>query len=257
MSRARSKKRTSGGGDGARSARVVFGVGPVGELLSRRPDTIERILIRAAPRGRILELGERAAAAGLRVEEAEPNALEAAAGASANHQGVVAFAGAYPYAELEDLIEEARGRPIVVLDGVTDPHNLGAICRSAHLFDAAGVVIGRDRAAPVNAVATKASAGATEYLAIAQVTNVARALAEVREHNIWRAQIAATRDSRPLSEIDRTLPLALVMGSEGRGLRALVARETDFAFAIPMTADGVGSFNVSVAAAIALYELSR
>lgn len=238
--------------------RVVFGLGPVEELLGRDPGSIEKLEIRREARGRLAELAERARSAGVRVSLVESAALEAAAGEGARHQGVVARAGAYEYADLDDLIA-AAGDParVLVLDGVTDPRNFGAICRSAYLLGADGIVVGKDRSAPVNAAATKAAAGATEYLSIARVTNLARALGEMREAGWWRALIAATPEARPLGEIDGTCPLALVVGSEGSGVRPLVAKNTDFAYAIPMRAGGVGSLNVAVAASLALYELAR
>src|SRR5690606_20766285 len=112
--------------------------------------------------------------------------------------------------------------------------NFGAICRTAYLLGADGIVVTKDRAAPINAAATKAAAGATELLPIGRVTNLARALEELREAGWWRAQIAATPDARPLEEIDASSSFALVLGSVGRGVRPLVARHTVFAFAIPM-----------------------
>lgn len=240
------------------SGRVVYGLGPIEELLRRRPGSIQRLEIRGRPRGRLAEIAERARVAGIAVAEVDAAALERAAGPGANHQGAVARAGPYDYADLDDLIAGAADPArVLVLDGVTDPRNFGAICRSAYLLGADGIVVGKDRAAPVNAAATKAAAGATEYLRIAQVTNLARALGELREAGWWRALVAAAPDARPLSEIDRSLPWALVLGSEGKGVRPLVARQTDVAHAIDMRRGGVGSLNVAVAASIALYELAR
>jgi 23S rRNA (guanosine2251-2'-O)-methyltransferase len=187
--------------------------------------------------------------------------LAARAGAGANHQGVVAIAAAYEYAELSELCTVAteRGEPalILVLDEVTDPHNLGAVLRSAHLFGAHGVVIPHDRSAPVNAVVTKVSAGASEYIRVARVTNLARALAELKQAGLWLAALAVGPASRPLWEFDGSGPIGLVLGSEGKGIRRRVAQACDHHVVIPMSGAGVGSFNVSVVAGVALYEIAR
>ena len=238
--------------------RIVYGLGPIEELIRRRPASITRLELRRGGGKRLTEVADAARAAGVAVAEVEEPALDAAAGPAATHQGAVARVGAYPYADLDDLIAGARDPGLIlILDGVTDPRNLGAICRTAYLLGADGIVVGKDRAAPINAAATKAAAGATELLSIAQVTNLARALEELREAGWWRAQIAATSEARPLDEIDASSSLALVLGSEGRGVRPLVARHTDFAFAIPMSGRGIGSLNVAVAASVALYEIAR
>ncbi len=239
------------------SERLVYGLGPLEELVNKRANRIVRILVRAGARGRLQELAETAIRAGLEVHAASAAELDQLAGPNAVHQGAIAICGPFQYASLEELIDAPSQGPLVVLDGVTDPHNLGAICRSAYLLGAAGLVIGRDRAASITPVVTKASAGSSEHLAITSVTNIARTLEELRDHDIWRAQIAATEHSQPITDIDSTRRWALVLGAEGRGLRPLVARKTDQAFVIPMAAGGVGSFNVSVATALALYELTR
>jgi 23S rRNA (guanosine2251-2'-O)-methyltransferase len=148
---------------------------------------------------------------------------------------------------------------VVALDGVEDPRNLGAILRSAYLLGADGVIIPEHRAAQMTAIVAKASAGASELIAVAQVGNLVRALEELRELGLWRVAVDATADAQPLEAIDGALPLCLVLGGEGSGVRPLVARNCDFHAVIPM-ADGrgaIGSFNVSVAAALALYEIRR
>jgi 23S rRNA (guanosine2251-2'-O)-methyltransferase len=237
--------------------RLVYGLGPVAELLARRPETVGELAVKSDGGPRVIELADRARAAGIAVSPLSALELDLLAGEGANHQGAIARCGPYPYADLDDLVAGDGRSLVVVLDGVTDPRNLGAICRSAYLFGATGVVIGKDRSAAISAAATKASAGATECLAIAQVTNISRALGELRDAGLWRALIAAVDGARPLPEIDASVDLALVLGSEGKGIRPLVAKQTDFAFAIPMSGQAVGSLNVSVAASIALYEIAR
>jgi 23S rRNA (guanosine2251-2'-O)-methyltransferase len=179
----------------------------------------------------------------------------------ARHQGVIAETRPYRYAEPEDMLAaaEAAGEPplIVVLDGVTDPHNLGAIARSAYLMGAHGLIVPRDRSAEVNPTSTKVSAGAVEHLAIAQVTNLFRTLGELKDHGLWIHGVAAEEGAQELAATDLRGPVCLVLGSEGAGLRPLVARQCDLFTVIPMVGSQVGSFNVSVAAAIALYECRR
>ena len=174
------------------------------------------------------------------------------------HQGFVAIAGSYAYKELHEIVAKAK-KPglLVALDGVTDPHNLGAVVRSALLLGADGVIIPKDRSAQVTALVTKTSAGASEHLPIAQVTNLVRALEELREEGYWSAAIASGPKAVPLQQVSSDTSLVLVLGSEGKGLRPLVDKTCDFHLEIPMAASAVGSFNVSVAAAIALYEVAR
>jgi 23S rRNA (guanosine2251-2'-O)-methyltransferase len=175
------------------------------------------------------------------------------------HQGVVAVTGEYPYAELGQVIEaaQASGAPplILVLDSVQDPQNLGALCRSAHVLGAHGVVIPRDRAVGVTPTVVKASAGATEHTRVALVTNVARALDELREAGIWIAGAVADSGVLPW-KADLRVPMALVLGSEGKGIRPLVLRGCDVLVRIPMVGR-VASLNVAAAGSILLYEAAR
>jgi 23S rRNA (guanosine2251-2'-O)-methyltransferase len=173
---------------------------------------------------------------------------------------VIAWLGAFGYADVEDLLDATpAGQPalLVALDGVEDPRNLGAIIRSAYLLGVGGIIIPEHRAAQVTAVVAKASAGASELVPIAQVGNLVRALEQLREAGLWRVAVHAAPNAQPISTIDGTLPLVVVLGAEGFGVRPLVAKNCDFHAMIPMQRTAVGSFNVSVAAAIALYELSR
>jgi 23S rRNA (guanosine2251-2'-O)-methyltransferase len=245
--------------------RRIYGVGPVRELVHARAGRIEVLYVepgRASKRGDAVgELVAAARAAGVSVEERSRAELDRMAEADARHQGVIAITGAFAYAELDDLVAAAaaRGEPalVVALDGVQDPHNLGAIIRSAYVMGAHGVVIPEHRAAAVTPVVTKASAGATELLPLSVVTNLSRALGELKEAGLWAAAVASSPEATPIDQLDATGPLVLVLGAEGSGVRPLVAKSCDFHVEIPMGASGVGSLNVSVAAGIALYEVAR
>lgn len=244
--------------------RVIYGAGPVRELIARRPNTVRAVWVDPQRAGRstsdpIAAIVVAARAAGIRVEDRDRKTLDHAAGPDARHQGVIAWLGAFDYVEVAAMIPAAGPALLLALDGVEDPRNLGAILRSAYLLGADGVIIPEHRAAQVTAIVAKASAGASELVAIAKVGNLVRALDELRELGLWRVAVAATEDAQPIETIDGTLPLCLVLGAEGTGVRPLVANNCDFHAVIPM-AEGrsaIGSFNVSVAASLALYEVRR
>ena len=242
--------------------RSVYGVGPVREIVARRPQSVKVIWVDPQRAGKsagdpVAQIVQAARAAGIRVEDRDRNALETAAGEGARHQGIVAWLGAFGYADIDDMIPQDEPALLVVLDGVEDPRNLGAILRSAYLLGAHGVIIPEHRAAQVTAVVAKASAGASELVPIAQVGNLVRALEQLRELGLWRVAVHAEHDAKPISQIDGKLPLVLVLGAEGTGVRPLVAKNCDFHALIPMQRSAVGSFNVSVAGALALYEIRR
>jgi 23S rRNA (guanosine2251-2'-O)-methyltransferase len=176
---------------------------------------------------------------------------------TAAHQGVVAVTGAKQYNDLNDVIEAKRGKYslLVVLDGVEDPHNLGAIMRTADAAGANGVIIPERRAASVTGTVTKASAGASEHLPIARVTNIARTVEELKDSNVWTVGLDE-RGKQIYDEIDYNMDCALVLGAEGKGLHDLVKKKCDFLVSIPMLGK-VPSLNVSVAGGIVLYEIMR
>ncbi len=246
-------------------SRKIWGVGPVRELLRARASAVRLLHVaaeRADARGKdpVAELTALARAAGVAVKVGGPRDLDALCGEpGARHQGVVAVTDDFRYAALGDLIAAAGDAPplIVVLDGVQDPHNLGAVIRSAYVLGAHGVVIPEHRAAEVTPTVTKASAGATELLPIVIAKNLVRALEELKAAGLWLCAVAAVPAARPIGELDLTGPLALVLGAEGEGVRPLVARTCDLHALIPMARSGVGSLNVSVAAGVALFEVAR
>jgi 23S rRNA (guanosine2251-2'-O)-methyltransferase len=229
---------------------VVTGMNVVRELLaSTQP--VDRIWLR--PDG-AADVVERARARRIPVEQVAADGLARLAGGAA-HQGVVARVPAYRYAELEQVVR-AAGSAVLVLDGIQDPQNLGAILRTARAVGVAGVVLPKDRAVAVTSAVVAASAGHAFGVRVARVTNLARACEALKEGGWWLVALTATTQRSVFDlagEVDRP---ALVMGSEGSGIRQLVQRGCDFEATIPM-APGVESLNVSVAAAVALYALTH
>jgi 23S rRNA (guanosine2251-2'-O)-methyltransferase len=238
--------------------RTVHGVNPVRELLRAGGDAAEVWVAEGAERGRLGEILRLAREAGVRLKEAPRQKLDRLAGTD-RHQGVVAVVADYRYRDLADLLELARGRGepplLVLLDGIEDPQNLGAIIRSAHALGAHGVVIPKDRAAGITAAAAKASAGAVEHCPVARVTNVAQAMETMKESGIWTVGLAADGPAE-IASVDLAAPTALVVGSEGQGLRRLVRERCDHVVRIPMSGE-IGSLNASSSAAVCLYEAAR
>ena len=169
------------------------------------------------------------------------------------HQGVAARVEGYPYSGLEEILSVPEPL-ILVLDGVTDPRNLGAVLRAADGAGASGVVIPKDKAVGVTAAAVKSSAGASEHVRVARVTNLRRAVEAMKGANIW--VYAAEAGGTDFAKLDLAGPVALVLGSEGRGVRRLVREACDGTVSIPMLG-AVSFLNVSVAAAVLLYEARR
>jgi 23S rRNA (guanosine2251-2'-O)-methyltransferase len=236
--------------------RVLYGSNPVKERLLAKGEVSELYLQEGLKSGP--ELEKLARAAGVRARRASRERLDQLAGTD-RHQGVVALVPDFRYAELEEILSAAKagGEPplVVLLDGVEDPQNLGAVLRSAQALGAHGVVIPKDRAAGVTPAAVKASAGAAERCRVARVTNIARTLEELKEAGLWTVALAADGD-RELGAVDLAGPIALVLGSEGEGVRPLVRRSCDFVARIPMKG-GFESLNVAASATVALYETVR
>jgi 23S rRNA (guanosine2251-2'-O)-methyltransferase len=172
------------------------------------------------------------------------------------HQGIAAEVRPVDRYDVADLVQGARDTPlIVVLDGIEDPHNVGAILRTADAAGVDGVIRQSRRAAPLDGAAAKASAGAVSHVKVADVVNIARALEELKEAGVWTVGLAGDSAKR-LDQVDLTVPTALVLGAEGSGLRRLVRDRCDWLASIPMRGH-VQSLNVSVAAGIALFEAVR
>jgi 23S rRNA (guanosine2251-2'-O)-methyltransferase len=241
------------------SERIVFGIRPVDELVRARPRDVTVVYVADGTRSPEIErVVQTAKERGVTVEF-RPRQLVADLAGDAVHQGVVAIAGQFRYVTVNDILKaaaQAGEAPLVVLlDGITDPHNLGAIVRSAEVLGAHGVVIPAHRAAPVTAGAVKASAGATERVRIAEVVNLLKAIDGLRAGGV-RVLGAGAGSGERLDNVDLRGPTALVVGAEGKGMREAVARRCDGLFHIPQRGV-VSSLNASVAAAIALYEAAR
>ena len=174
------------------------------------------------------------------------------------HQGVIAYAAAYEYAEVDDILKiaEEKGEPpfLFLLDGIEDPHNLGAIIRTANLAGAHGVIIPKRRAVGLTATVAKTSAGALNYTPVAKVTNLAKNIEELKQKGIWF--VCAAMNGTPMDDLDLQGPIGLVIGSEGEGVSRLVRESCDFIASIPMKGD-IDSLNASVAAGVMAYEIVR
>lgn len=174
------------------------------------------------------------------------------------HQGVIAYAAAYEYAQVEDMLKAAEEKEeapfLILLDNIEDPHNLGAIIRTANVVGAHGVIIPKRRAVGLTATVAKASAGALNYTPVAKVTNLTQTIKELKERGIWF--VCADMDGEPMYGLDLKGPIGLVIGSEGEGVGKLVKENCDFNAAIPM-AGNIDSLNASVAAGVLAYEIVR
>ena len=174
------------------------------------------------------------------------------------HQGVIAYTSAYQYAEVEDMLKKARekGEPpfLFLLDNIEDPHNLGAIIRTANLAGAHGVIIPKNRAVGLTAAVASASAGALNYTPVAKVTNLGQTIEELKKEGLWF--VCADMDGTTMYQLDLKGPIGLVIGSEGDGVGRLVKEKCDFVASIPMKGD-IDSLNASVAAGVLAYEIVR
>lgn len=174
------------------------------------------------------------------------------------HQGVIAYAAAYEYAEVEDILNDAKEKGedpfIILLDSIEDPHNLGAMIRTAHQAGAHGIIIPKRRAVGLTATVAKTSAGAINYLPVAKVTNLSQTIEELKEKGLWF--VCADMDGELMYKMDLKGPIGLVIGSEGEGVGRLIKEKCDFTAKIPMYGN-VDSLNASVAMAVLSYEIVR
>ena len=235
---------------------VIFGRHPVLEALKSGRSLIRLLVARGSHGAAVDEIFSQARKARIPYDTRERSFLDRIAGP--NHQGVVAYLAARTYVDFAQLLSglDPRSAFLVFLDGIQDPHNLGAIIRSAHAVGADGVVLQERGAVGLTGSAVKASAGAVEHIPVCRVPNLQKGLHQTRDSGLWIVGLEAEGD-HCFTEVDYRTPCAVVVGSEGKGLRRLVRDACDFRVRIPMAMHQVGSFNASVAAGLVLYEVLR
>ena len=240
-----------------RGADVIAGRNAVAEAL-RAGRAIDSVYLRRGDQsGPLRALAQKAKAAGAVIKEADPKKLDYLCG-GANHQGVVAIAAVKEYAAVEDLfaLAQARGEPpfFLVCDELEDPHNLGAVIRTAECAGAHGVIVPKRHSVGLTWAVGKASAGAVEHLPVARVGNLAAFIDQLKERGVW--VYAADMDGSPWCQTDFTGPVALVIGSEGKGVGRLIKEKCDFTVSLPLKGK-INSLNASVAAGVLCYEVAR
>jgi 23S rRNA (guanosine2251-2'-O)-methyltransferase len=237
----------------------VYGLHAIGAVLTRAPERLlELWMVQPRDDARARDLRDRAHAAGVRIQTASSESLAKLVGDVAHQGAVAAVRPLKPWDEhdLRENLSQINGDPLLlVLDGVTDPHNLGACLRTADAAGVHAVIIPKDRSAAVDGVVRKVATGAAEFVPVASVTNLARVLDQLKEQGIWVVGMGAEA-SQTLYQADLKRPLALILGAEGSGMRRLTRERCDFVVRIPM-AGQVESLNVSVAAGVALFEAHR
>ena len=235
---------------------VLHGINSVAEAIKASPGKIERICVeRGQKNPRIQEIIELARQSHIRISFEEKSWLDRKA-EGARHQGVLCFAAEMGTLDTEDILEQAKSPGLlIILDGIEDPHNLGAILRSAEAAGADGVFLPQHRSAALSAAVVTASAGAASHIKLARVPNIVQLIESLKKRGYWVAGLDAA-GSVSLWEIDLTVPTVLILGSEGRGLHRLVKDKCDFVVSLPIRGV-VSSYNVSVSAGIALYEALR
>lgn len=237
-------------------ADTIIGRNAVMEALKSDRE-IEKLILGKGLEGSIKKIAGMAKDKKIPIDYSEKAALDRMAGGK-NHQGVIARVSQYEYCAVEDILRRARerGEPpfIAVLDGLEDPHNLGAVMRSAECSGVHGIIIPKRRSAGLTETVAKASAGAIEYMLCAKVSNIGRAVDKLKEQGVWVA--ACDMDGQTYTKQDLTGSLAIVIGSEGSGISRLVREKCDFAVSIPMKGN-ITSLNASNAAAILMYEVVR
>jgi 23S rRNA (guanosine2251-2'-O)-methyltransferase len=243
----------------AQNENLVFGINPVLEMLHARGGDVDELLLAiGSERDALIRVAREARRRGLRVVSVERKVLDRLAEGQ-RHQGVIARVKAYEYFAFEGLLQriaaDASAEWILILDGLTDPRNFGALLRTAEAAGIHHVVIPKDRSVEITAMAVKASAGAAYHVNVSRVTNLRRAIEQLKERGYWIVGLdSGSRET--IYEKDYPARLAIVLGSEGKGMRPIILRECDFLVSIPMLGK-VASLNVGAAAAIFFYEMLR
>ena len=232
---------------------IIFGRAPVLEAL-KNSHPIDKIIIKSGPYAKsLIPVIDEAKKKNIVIQQADAARLDRLSDGG-NHQGVVAMVSAYSYVTVRDIVNGKDNAFVIICDKITDPHNLGAIIRTANCVGADGVIIPKRESAGVNSVVMKTSAGAVEYTPVAKVTNLAQTIDELKEQGFWIT--AADMDGQSMYDIDYSGKIAIVVGSEGKGVSRLVREKCDFIAQIPMYGD-INSLNASVAAAVLMYEALR
>ena len=246
-------------GDGAAqevNKNILIGRNPVMEALKADRD-VDKLLVGKGLEGSIVKIIGMAKDKGIPIIYSDKPALDRVAG-SGNHQGVIAYVSSYEYKELEDVLALAKERNedpfVIILDGLEDPHNLGAIMRTAECAGAHGILIPKRRNVGLTETVAKASAGAIEYVPVVRVTNIARSIEQLKEEGLWIA--ACDMGGQNYYEANLTGGLGIVIGSEGFGISRLVKEKCDFTVSMPMVGK-ITSLNASNAAAVLMYEVRR
>lgn len=235
---------------------ILIGRNAVTEAL-KSGRTIEKITVAKGSEGSIKKIVAQAKEKNIMVQFVEKSNLDRVA-EGANHQGVLAHVSEFVYSEIDDILKEAKNKGedpfIIILDGLEDPHNLGAIMRSAECAGVHGIIIPKRRSVSVTDTVAKASAGAVEYMKVAKVTNIAQAISKIQDMGIW--VYACDMDGEIYDKTNLSGAIAVVIGSEGKGISKLVRDKCDFVVSIPMCGN-ITSLNASNAAAVLMYEVRR
>ena len=243
---------------------ILFGTHPVVEALTREPERVTEVILLKERRGKKQEeIVELARKAKVKVSFLQSFRLTGEGASQVRHQGVLAKTSASSLIDFDTIVDRFRQRieagekpRLIVCDSLQDPHNLGAIIRSALASGVTGVVLTRERSAPLGGTAAKSSAGAMSHIDICQVTNLATALKKLKEAGAWVFGAIKDETAVSLYETDLNLPACIVVGSEGKGIRPLVRKECDMLISIPMEGT-LDSLNSSVAAAVIMFEAMR
>lgn len=236
---------------------IVFGRGPVLEAL-KADRAIDKLIIKSGAYAKsLIPVIDLAKKKGVVIQQADIQKLDRIAEGE-NHQGVIAMVSAYEYVTVKDILDRAREKGespfVIICDKITDPHNLGAIIRTANCVGASGVIIPKRNSVGVNSVVMKTSVGAAEYTPVAKVTNIAAVIEELQQEGLWIT--AADMDGQSMYDIDFKGAIGIVVGSEGSGISRLVREKCDFIASIPMKGE-INSLNASVAASVLMYEALR
>ncbi len=236
---------------------IICGRNPVLEAV-RSGREIDRLLVaHGATGGTISAIIAKCSDKGILIKEISPQKLDYYCG-GANHQGVAVMFASQEYSTVDDILktaEERKEKPfIIICDEIEDPHNLGAIIRTAEACGVHGIIIPKRRSASLNATVAKTSAGALEYMKVARVTNIANTIDKLKEAGIW--VFGADMNGQPYTQIDYDIPCAIVIGNEGKGIGTLTAKKCDAIISLPMKGK-INSLNASVAAGVLMYEVVR